>query len=534
MTTPPGSPSGRSATQDGVPEVDLLLPAGPDGLPDRSVLGRTASSDTLRDLALDGLVDKLVAGAGEGLREVFATPLRTREAVRFRQAVFADLRDTRLRAILVTFLENMDQVARARSQQRRAHYRVESDIWGAHAAAAYVHTLHSLAAELPAAVEAVPARSEPLRLLARFVTEHAASPTMQALRRDAERVDRGLAEARYSVLVHGARVTIAPTGHEPDLQAQVLAAFERFRQSDVVGDTRARATGADLDHVQAQILDLVARLFQPLFADAALLAATRGIPDATLSSVADQLRFYLAWLDAVAPAEASGLDTDLPEVLVGQAAVHALDTWDIALGLQLVDEKRPVVTNDMELSGDERVLVISGPNQGGKTTFARTFGQLHLLSALGVPVPGRQVRVMLTDQVLTVFEREEVAGDLGGRLGAELARVHALLNALTPTTAVVLNEVFSSTALADARWLARRVLDRLTVAGVPTAMVTFLDELSRLGPATVSVVAGVDPADPAVRTWRLLRQPADGRAYADALAERYGLSAERLARRLTP
>lgn len=514
--------------------VSVLFPPDAGGRPDRSVAGRPASPDTLKDLALDGVVEVVAAKVAPDLGMVLATPLTTVAAVRYRQSVVVDLSDPQVRGVVEVFHERMRESAsqrRAAASARNAH---EAVLWSSHATATYVDAVEELAGALERVVAGGRVTSPALMAFAAHVAGYARGQAFGRLQAHAARVEEGLAQARFAVWIRGAKVTVAPAGDEADLQQLVLATFERFRQSSGGVQGRVTSTGPGLDHVQGAVLDRVALLFPELFADAVALArvAAAQVPDATIGAVAEELAVYLAYLDLLAPAERAGLPTSLPAVSSDSKEMSVLDAWDLPLGLDRVADRHPVVTNDLQLHGPERILVISGPNQGGKTTTARTFGQLHHLAAVGLPVPGREARLMLADQVLTVFEREETSADLDGRLGAELARVHQVLESLTPASVVVLNEVFSSTAVEDARFLGQEVLERLVAAGVPTVLVTFIDELSRLGPATVSMVSLVDPDDPTIRTLKVVRRAADGRAYADALATRYGLSHDRLVRRL--
>jgi DNA mismatch repair ATPase MutS len=290
-----------------------------------------------------------------------------------------------------------------------------------------------------------------------------------------------------------------------------------------------------MDHVEAGILDLVAKLYPKVFASLDEFGdAHRGFLDRTVATFDREVQFYTAYLDFTRQLGQVELGFCYPQVSTESKEISASDTFDVALANKLVSEHQPVVCNDFFLRGPERILVVSGPNQGGKTTFARTFGQLHHLASIGLPVPGTQAELFLFDQLFTHFERGENLQDLRGKLEDDLTRIHGIFGQATSSSVVIMNEIFTSTMLQDAVFLGTRVLEQIIDLDLLCLCVTFVDELASLGPATVSMTSTVVPDDPAQRTYRIVRRPADGLAYALAIAEKYRLTYRALRERVRP
>jgi DNA mismatch repair protein MutS len=486
--------------------------------------------DFFCDLNLDQIVSAVTLGRNDyNLKPFFYTELSREQAITYRHEVIQDLDNVAVLDSINAFAQGMRKMREHLAQAEKLRYRLQKEWWLLEAIVVYCETLAVFARDLPLVAPA----SKGLRAFHQYLTGYVASGCFQSLTHDAGHIKKRLSAIRYCVLIKGNAVTVRHYDAEIDYSADVLRIFEKFKQGAVKDHRVELRDWLDMNHVEAHVLDFVAQLYPQEFMELATYCANNaGYLDATIRTFDREIQFYFAYRGYINSCKAANLSFCYPRVSSSNKAVRCDETFDLALAHKLRSENACVVQNDFHLNGEERLIVVSGPNNGGKTTFARTFGQLHYLARIGCPVPGRNATLLLYDRLFTHFEREENTKDLRGKLQDDLMRVHHILMHATSRSVIIMNEIFSSTTLTDALFLSRKIIGEVLERNTLCVCVTFVEELAHLGEQTVSMVSEIKPGEPASRTYRVRRKPADGRAYAVSVAEHYGLTYDHLKEQL--
>ena len=482
------------------------------------------------DLNLDQIVASITSGKEEyNLAPFFHKPLTSREAVEYRQQAMRDLEDPTRYDAVTRFAEAMRSVRQHLTQAGKLSYKYQKEAWLLDAVELYCQCVENLLSDLRAAAPSSPGL---VGFLA-FLDAYAGSPTFKQLLQEIATLKAKLSSVRYTLLIGDGVITVSGYHDEPDYGAEIQADFEKFKQGAAADHIFKFLNFEQMNHIEAGVLDRVARLNPEIFGELDDFSArSKSFFDPTIMRFDREVQFYVAYIAHMRRISSAGLAFCYPLVSAETKEIRVMNAYDLALAKLLVDQKLPVVTNDFFLDGRERIIIVSGPNQGGKTTFARTFGLLHHLAAIGCPVPGTQAYLFLFDKMFTHFEKEEDVHNLRGKLHDDLFRLHKTLEEATSDSIIILNEVFNSTSLKDAIFLSTKILTQIIALDALCVCVTFIDELAALSKTSVSMGSMVKPGNVAERTFKVVRRPPDGLAYAISVAEKYGLTYARLRERL--
>src|ERR1700674_5820233 len=302
------------------------------------------------------------------------------------------------------------------------------------------------------------------------------------------------AENRRSVpgVIHGASATGQTVFLEP---------FETVETNNLLVQL-AEDEAAEIVRILRELTERFQALLLPLQAGVAAIAE--------LDSVFARARF------------ARDFDATMPEIVEGtelrlDGARHPV------LEDKLRKENRAIVAMTLALGGDERVLVISGPNTGGKTVALKTTGLAALAARSGIPVAAQRAVLPMFDRVLAdIGDEQSIAADLS-TFSAHMLNLKTMLELATPQSLALVDEMGTGTAPEEGAALAVALLDEFRNKNCIVLATTHHDRLKTYASTPPGVVnAAVEFDDVQLRPTYRLVVGVPGGSSGIAIAQRLG------------
>ena len=274
---------------------------------------------------------------------------------------------------------------------------------------------------------------------------------------------------------------IYPKGNVLDrLIFKTYSHAEQFSGEEHI-NTAVRGQSPDMDTALFKELDRYTKEFSRRISRA--LKNYRELFFTDINELEHQLDLYDGAVNLINYVRARGLEMCRPKLIEkSQRKMKLKGVFDLCFFRQVtsVDYKKfgdeLLVRNDISFD-EERFYIITGVNNGGKTTFARGVGICQLLAQIGLYVPAGYAEISAVDYIFTHFPREEEIGIDSSRFTTEIKQLKIICDHITPYSMVIMNESIQSTTPNECLEIAGKHLEIMAAAGVRGMYVTHLTGL---------------------------------------------------------
>lgn len=263
-----------------------------------------------------------------------------------------------------------------------------------------------------------------------------------------------------------------------------------------------------------------------------------------------QMSFYIGAKRIIEAVRARGLDMCRPKYLpMEDRALRAKGVFDLSFYTQMVSQdpmgslKGKIITNDCTMDDYGRFYVLTGANNGGKTTYTRAIGIIQVLAQAGIYVPCESCEISPVDFIFTHFPKEEEVGLNTSRFTQECKQFKVTVDNATRYSMLLLNESIQSTTPTECVIIATELTKIFRCIGIRGVYATHLLELAksldRLNEEVegdtklVSIITTVDTTDDNRRLYKITRSAPLEVGYAQTIYKRFGVSFDEVKKRLS-
>ena len=263
-------------------------------------------------------------------------------------------------------------------------------------------------------------------------------------------------------------------------------------------------------------------------------------------SISYQLDFYLGAIEMIELCEASGMKMCRPVISDDRTVIKGLfdpvyfrEARSYNLRAKEKDRKT-VVLNDISFGEGADFYILTGANNGGKTTFVRAVGICFAMAQAGLYVPAESCTLRPADYIYTHFPKEEQTGINSSRFTTEIKQFRTISETVTDRSLLFMNESIQSTTpseCVDIAYEMLRIFTRLGVRGIfATHLPELADRLDELNSSGVrskleSLIVLTDEAT-GERKYKVVKGRPSHTSYARSILDEFGISYEEIAARL--
>ena len=467
------------------------------------------------DLNLDQILDKVTGGWGEDTRAIYDVFPENSETEDYRREIYRDIKKPEVYSAMTEYYGKIKERKLFSERGEKAYETLQTQAWYLRETCSYIDSMEALKESL----DKSPLSSEGMKGFLTFISECVSEDDYKTLKEEATALRNELAAFRVLITYEKEKITIT--------DGRGSGAFEEFLEGCFPGHDRVFTNPFLESEVFSNLEEEIVRLYRKKHKDFFKRKNHPVYMHEGIERLEQEMVYYLAYAKFQKKMEERGLCFCTPMRSVDKLMATGL--YDLALALVNMESGKKVVSNETYLGSDERFFVLTGPNQGGKTTYARSLGQLIWFSKMGLDVPAQTAQVPYYSNLWTHFSVEESTESGRGKLMDELERLKPIMEKEQEGAFVVINELFTTAANYDANIMGKRVLEHLIALNCKGIYVTHLIELASSFPEVVSIRASVDRD--MRQTYRIERSEASEITGTDRQAYKYGLTYEQLKER---
>ncbi|MCH5266596.1 MAG: hypothetical protein J1F02_11900 [Lachnospiraceae bacterium] len=483
------------------------------------------------DLQLDYLLGILEnQSKGYSLRPYFYTLPKDLEEIAYRQEIYAQLADPALTKALQQFCIRMQRSRRSHSLALQCEEKIQAASYYLEAASRYCEAVSDLSRQLAESSLFAEGFLSFRETLSALMKSYEDTGFLGAVHRAAQ----FLGKIRFTLVISSDKITITEEPESDENYLKELAELLSLKEEEVKTVVAHPFPNAlEPSFLETTLMRIIKKSQPDIFQEIEeFYQSYPNFYSETLLTFETEVQFYLSAREFQKKTEALGYHFCKP-ALTEEERFAATGNYDLALVWKNAHREYSIITNSFSYPDHASFFVVTGPNQGGKTTFARAMGQAVYFSLMGLEANASTITIPFFEGISTHFEVEESVKSNSGKLKEEIDRLAPMMKSHIKRHFIVLNELFTTATTYDALIMGRKVMEHFLERECYGIYVTHIQELAEDTGQIRSLVAQIEKEKKEKRTYQILPMQAQGYGYSESLVKQFELTYEDVKRRLS-